>query len=134
MCEKANVKGIKISSCGLGSWHQGQLPEIRMREAALKRGFSLDSHAEKITRRHFHQYEMILAADASVLHSLREMTESEQERSRLFLMGDFGITYRGQEIPDPYHGTEEDFELALDMIEDACSGLLAHLLADPSSV
>jgi len=34
-------------------------------------------------------------------------------------------------VPDPYHGEAADFEHVLDLIEDACDGLLAHLGLEP---
>lgn len=31
------------------------------------------------------------------------------------------------EVPDPYFGGQQGFELVLDMVEEASQGLLAHL-------
>ena len=33
-------------------------------------------------------------------------------------------SYAKSTIPDPYYGGAEDFELALDLIEDGCEGLI----------
>ena len=30
-------------------------------------------------------------------------------------------------VPDPYYGSDDDFELALDLIEDACDGIIDRL-------
>jgi len=30
-------------------------------------------------------------------------------------------------VPDPYYGGDAGFELVLDILEDACEGLLNHL-------
>ena len=35
------------------------------------------------------------------------------------------------EVPDPYYGGEQGFEHVLDLLEDACEGLLDDLLASP---
>ncbi|MEI6616512.1 MAG: low molecular weight phosphotyrosine protein phosphatase, partial [Cyanobium sp. ELA507] len=32
------------------------------------------------------------------------------------------------EVPDPYYGGEDGFERVLDLLEDACAGLLEDLL------
>ena len=34
------------------------------------------------------------------------------------------------EVPDPYYGGERGFEQVLDLLEDACAGLLEDLLAE----
>ena len=33
----------------------------------------------------------------------------------------------GREVPDPYYGGAEGFELVADLIEDGCQGLLTHI-------
>ena len=33
-----------------------------------------------------------------------------------------------KQVPDPYYGGEGGFELVLDILEDACRGLLAYLM------
>ena len=35
------------------------------------------------------------------------------------------------EVPDPYYGGEQGFEDVLDLLEDACGGLLETLLRSP---
>ena len=43
-------------------------------------------------------------------------------------MKEFFTTHVGQTtVPDPYYGGDSDFELALDLIEDGCRGLLSIL-------
>ena len=32
-----------------------------------------------------------------------------------------------REVPDPYYGERADFERVLDLVEDGCDGLLAHI-------
>ena len=39
-------------------------------------------------------------------------------------MTDFCKTARVQEVPDPYYGGNQGFENVLDLLEDACKGLL----------
>jgi len=33
-------------------------------------------------------------------------------------------------VPDPYYGGEEGFDRVLDLLEDACGGLLEALMAE----
>lgn len=34
---------------------------------------------------------------------------------------------RSATVPDPYYGGDQGFEHVLDLIEDACQGVLAHV-------
>jgi protein-tyrosine phosphatase len=40
---------------------------------------------------------------------------------------DFGSRSDYREVPDPYHGGKDDFDLVLDLVEDAALGLLHHI-------
>ena len=45
----------------------------------------------------------------------------------------YGDKYHGHEIPDPYGKKPKDYELALDMIEDGCRGLVESKSTLPTS-
>jgi protein-tyrosine phosphatase len=51
--------------------------------------------------------------------------------TRLVHKIEYLLDYGGEEdefeVPDPYQGEAKDFELALDLIEDGCRGLLEYL-------
>jgi protein-tyrosine phosphatase len=40
----------------------------------------------------------------------------------------YGRRSGSSEVPDPYYGGREGFEHVLDLLEDACGGLLSSLL------
>jgi protein-tyrosine phosphatase len=42
-------------------------------------------------------------------------------------MTNFSGRHQIEDVPDPYQGGPEGFELVLDLLEDACAGLLASL-------
>ena len=52
------------------------------------------------------------------------MARNESDLQKIYQMTDFSKTWDYKEVPDPYYGGEEGFELVLDLLEDACSGLL----------
>jgi len=42
--------------------------------------------------------------------------------------------YDAEEVPDPYYGGDQWFEYVLDLLEDACDGLLKHILKEHSEI
>lgn len=123
---------IEVSSCGLGDWHAGQKPDARMRAAAEKRGLKLHSIAKELTPEMLGQYDYILAADHSVLEEIKSRTHGCEVRGKICLITEYSKVHHREEIPDPYFGDEGGFEGVLDMLEEACSELLAHILSDSS--
>lgn len=118
---------IHVESCGLGDWHTGNLPDERMRESAKKRGYILSSRAQRFKDEFFDRFDLILAADRKVLHELFKYADHPDHKSKIHLITHFSPCYQDQDVPDPYYQGEAGFEHVMDMIEDACEGLLESL-------
>ena len=54
------------------------------------------------------------------------MASNSEEIGKIHLMTDYLVQFRKlhNHIPDPYYGDATGFELVLDLLEDACEGLL----------
>jgi protein-tyrosine phosphatase len=74
----------------------------------------------------FHQFDYVLAMDRENLANLKRLKPADfQGHLGLFLL--FGDQQSHDEVPDPYFGGAEGFELVLDLIESASVGLLQHI-------
>lgn len=127
LAEKGSRSDIYVESCGLGTWHIGQLPDERVQEATKKRGIILASRAQQFRFDFFDRFDYILAADHEVLNVLHQHAKTLDHKSKLHLMTAFSHGYVGVEVPDPYYGTDAAFESVIDMLEDSCEGLLEHI-------
>jgi protein-tyrosine phosphatase len=119
---------IYVESCGLGSWHKGQLPDERMRIAAKARGIVLTSRAQPFHPDFFEKFDYILAADNSVMYELHKWAKIPEHKAKIHLITRFSPSYYNQEVPDPYYYGQAHFEQVLDMLEDSCRGILDHIL------
>jgi protein-tyrosine phosphatase len=127
---KSLVKGlpIEIQSAGTAGYHIGELPDPRMRSHAGKRGYDLISHAQQFDPSiDFEKFDRIIAMDGSNLRDLKAMDRKKQYHHKLSLMADYSQTMDVDEVPDPYYGGPEEFEHVLDILEDACRGLMLQL-------
>ena len=120
------LERIEIDSCGTGDWHLGKAPDARATQAARKRGIDIsDLRARQFAIEDLAGFDYVLVMDRQ---NLADVTEAWQRaggtRPQLFL--DFGQSeYR--EVPDPYYGGDDGFELVLDLIHEAAEGLLADI-------
>ncbi len=122
---------LEVDSAGTYGGHAGQLPDPRMREAALRRGYMLTHRARQVRREDFSQFDRIVAMDASNYRNLCRLAPSSQAAARVVRMADFFRRFSGQqEVPDPYYEGREGFERVLDLLEDACQGLLEEITAE----
>ena len=74
----------------------------------------------------FDRSDLIVAMDRQNLEALRERCPPEKAERVRPLMA-FARRHEALDVPDPYYGNAKAFELVLDMIEDACEGLLEHV-------
>lgn len=123
---------IFVESCGLGDWHLGHLPDVRMRQKAQERGWTLCSRARGLQNEFFSQFDYLLAADRKVLRSLTQAAPKEHEK-KLYLMTAFSPNYPNFDVPDPYYSDENGFDEVLNLLEDACQGWLEQL-ANPDNL
>lgn len=114
---------IEVASCGLGNWHEGELPDPRMRTVSLSHGTTLVSRARKIEDHFLDEYDYVLAADKEVLGDLFALTKSLEQRSKIHLITFLSKIHPNMDIPDPYAKNQSDFYLAYQMIEEACEEL-----------
>lgn len=118
---------LHIQSCGMGDWHIGHLPDERMRDAAKDRGITLSSRAQLFHPRFLDEFDYILAADQEVLKDLYRYAVNPEHKAKIHLMTAFSSAFKGEEVPDPYYQGGGAFNQVLDMIEDACDGLIEDI-------
>lgn len=114
-----------LDSAGLYGGHAGELPDSRMRAHASRRGYSLTHRSRPIRRSDFSDFDLIVGMDASNLSRLRAFAATPEEEAKIVSMADFCRQHPGWDhIPDPYYEGAQGFELVLDLLEDACNGLV----------
>ncbi len=123
------VDRIEIDSAGTHAYHEGEPPDRRAQEAALRRGIEMhDLRARRARSEDFEYFDYILAMDQDNYHSLSSICpEGRGLERRLMLLMDFAPQMRVREVPDPYYGASSGFETVYDMVEAAASGLLEDI-------
>lgn len=119
---------FEIDSAGTTAYHVGEHADKRMRTHAKKRGYNLSGISRKFNPDHdFDHYDMIIAMDDEHISSLKRRARNEADLQKIHKMTDFRKNWDYDEIPDPFYGGEEGFELVLDLLEDSCEGMLEML-------
>lgn len=122
---------FKVDSAGTAAYHAGENADARMQTHAIKRGYRLTSISRKIVDNDFREFDLIVAMDDSNYFNLTQMAPDEAAKKKIVKMTDFSLNYDHTEIPDPYYGGSAGFELVLDLLEDACTGLLKNIENKP---
>jgi protein-tyrosine phosphatase len=118
---------ITIDSAGTHGYHVGQAPDARAQAHAKRRGYDLSRlRARRFAGEDFHAFDLIVAMDREH-HAFLMRLAPPATGQKLRMMLEFARVATSDEVPDPYYGGPDGFELVLDLIEDAAAGLLDHL-------
>lgn len=113
-----------IDSAGTHGYHIGDAPDPRAVHAAALRGIVIDDiYARKVKLSDFNEFDLILAMDRGHLNILMEI-KPLGAKANVKLFCDYLPHSKAKDIPDPYYGTEQGFEVVLDMLEEGCQRLL----------
>ncbi|MDM8158726.1 low molecular weight protein-tyrosine-phosphatase [Labilibaculum sp. K2S] len=128
---KANQLGDKFEcdSAGTGGWHAGDKADERMRRHALRRNYNLTSIARKFDAKiDFDKFDLIFGMDQQNVNDLKVLARNEADLKKIKSITTYCSHYSNySSVPDPYYGGDDGFELVLDILEDACKGLLNNL-------
>lgn len=117
-----------VDSAGLINYHEGELPDERMRSHARRHGYELTHRSRPIQADDFSRFDIIVAMDHQNRQRLLRLARTEGERQKVVMMTDYLRAHpEADTVPDPYYGGDSGFELVIELLEDACEGLLLAL-------
>jgi len=121
---------VVVDSAGTHGLHAGEPPDPRAIRSAAQRGYELaDLRARPVQAEDFTRFDWLLAMDEANLAWLRSRVPEGATPRIDLLMAHARNHADVNEVPDPYYGAAAGFERVLDLVEDACDGLVARLAA-----
>lgn len=125
---------FQVDSAGTHDYHAGCAPDARARKAAARRGIDIEGlRARCVTAADFEKFDYILAMDTDNLAALQALCPPASRAHVSLLMAYALSSSFRQEVPDPYYGGPQGFEVVLDMLQAGCDGLLQEILRKPST-
>lgn len=120
-------KDIIVDSAGLISYHQGEQADPRMRAHATRRGYNITHLSRPVRMSDFEEFDLIIGMDDSNISRLHELAPSIEAEGKIHRMTEYSSRFVIDHVPDPYYGGAQGFENVIDILEDACEGLLKDL-------
>ncbi len=115
---------IICDSAGTSSYHIGSPPDRRMTAAASRKSISLKGRARQFEISDFENFDLILAMDKDNYRDILYLDREGKYKDKVRLMCDFAQNHSEIEVPDPYYGGVDGFNQVIDLLLDACGGLL----------
>ena len=115
---------FECDSAGTIDYHHGDSADLRMQEHASLRGYELKSIARSFEEEDFENFDLIITMDEDNFQQIQWRDQKRNYTAKIRRMTDFCSSKTFSEVPDPYYGGNQGFENVLDILEDACNGLL----------
>ena len=129
LIEEAGLSAkITCDSAGTSGYHIGAAPDRRMNIAANKRGLELEGQSRKLKPADLQNFDLILAMDRANYEDILYLDREGKYEDKVRMMCDFATTKPDREVPDPYYGGADGFDYVIDLLYDACAGLLDYVV------
>lgn len=128
LIDRAGLHGqVFCDSAGTSNYHIGEPPDRRMTQAAREQEIVLQGQARQLQHADLVEFDWILAMDRENYRNIVALDPAGDYRDKVHLMCEFCTRHSDKEVPDPYFGGTDGFQYVMDLLLDACEGLLHHI-------
>ena len=121
---------VSVDSAGTQGYHTAEAPDARAVSAAARRGYDIARlRARPMKPEDFASFDWLLAMDQTHMDWLLKRQPPGAKAQASLLMPFAREHAQLTEVPDPYFGGPAGFEHVLDLLEDACQGVVERLRA-----
>ena len=131
LLQEENIKDVALDSAGTAGYHIGKGPDSRMTATLESRGIRVTGHARQFAKKDFTDFDLIIPMDEDNRRDILRLARNDDDRAKVKPFMSFCENYSNPDVPDPYYGGQDGFELVADIMEDGCSGLLEFLRSLP---
>jgi protein-tyrosine phosphatase len=122
-----------VDSAGTGSWHIGRAPDNRSIVTAQKNGLNIsDQKGKHFQKSDFDSFDYIFVMDYSNYKDVISLAENETQKEKVQLILDAIFPNENVDVPDPYYGMANGFDMVYEMLDEACEIIAQRLIAKHS--
>ncbi len=118
-----------IDSAGTGDWHVGKKPDERSIATAKKNGIDIGNQRGKLfVKSHFQEFDYIFVMDNSNYDNVVELAPNQESKNKVQLILNELFPNENVDVPDPYYGLQNGFDMAFEMLNESCEILAKRLI------
>ena len=122
---------IIVDSAGTANYHIGASPDKRMIATAKMKGVDIGFlKARQFEYKDFEEFDSIFVMDQNNYKNVIQLAKTDQDKCKVKLLLDFTSKVHRKEVPDPYYGTQTDFEEVYELVDQATDAIIESYLAD----
>ena len=118
-----------VDSAGTGSWHIGQSPDERSVAVAKKNGLDISNQkGRQFSSADFDTFDYIFVMDNSNYDNVIDLAETKEQKEKVTLIMNELHPTQNKEVPDPYFGMHNGFDIVYNMLDEVCDSIAQKLI------
>lgn len=118
-----------VDSAGTGSWHIGHAPDKRSIAVAQKNGLCIDHQkGRQFKPADFDQFDYIYVMDSSNYRDIIQLAKTPEHKNKVHLILNELFPDENVDVPDPYYGTANGFDIVYQMLDEAAQIIAKKLI------
>ena len=123
--EKNLEKHFQVDSAGTAGYHINEAPDHRTIANAKKNGVDISKlRARKFTTEDFEAFDKIYVMDESNYGNVLALAQNTEHKNKVDYLLNVLHPQQNKHVPDPYYGTEKDFEAVFQLVYKACQKIV----------
>jgi protein-tyrosine phosphatase len=129
LASKLPKNKFKVDSAGTGSWHVGHKPDDRSVAVAKKNKINIsDQKGRQFRKSDFDSFDYIYVMDNSNYNDVIELAENQEQKLKVQLILDELFPNEKVDVPDPYFGLPNGFDIVYNMLDEVCDIIAKKLI------
>ncbi|MFZ4670921.1 MAG: low molecular weight protein-tyrosine-phosphatase [Flavobacterium sp.] len=118
-----------VDSAGTGNYHVGRKPDTRSIVTAQKNGLDITHQkARQFNPNDFDYFDYIYVMDSSNYSDVIDLAKNEIQKSKVDMILNHLFPGENVDVPDPYYGLQNGFDMVYEMLEETCAILAKKLI------
>lgn len=129
LASKLPKNKFTVDSAGTGSWHIGQSPDERSVTVAKKNGLDISKQkGRQFSSADFDTFDYIFVMDNSNYDNVIALAETKEQKEKVTLIMNELHPIQNKEVPDPYFGMHNGFDIVYNMLDEVCDSIAQKLI------
>jgi protein-tyrosine phosphatase len=128
LASKLSSTHFTVDSAGTGNYHLGGCPDSRSIAVGSLNGIDISQQkARQFIAQDYLDYDYIFAMDSSNYTNILALAPTEKDKKKVKLILNELFENENVDVPDPYFGMENGFEIVYKMLDEVCETIAEKL-------
>ena len=122
-------KTVTVDSCGFERQHLGEQPHYMAVNTAKKHDIHIEDQRQRLfSPEDFDDFDRIYVMDSGNYRLVKNMSRRDEDMNKVDYLLNTVHPNLNLYVPDPWGGTEKDYEYAFELIDSACDAIVKELV------